>query len=429
MFLFLPKQDKNQGKDLVNKVTYLLLGLGLIFSAFLWIGAPLISTFFGNEQMITGLRKFAVIPILLLPTLGLDGIFASYQQTHLLAIYNTLNRVLMLFCLVVPVLWFENTTAMAINGWIAASILNFGLALWFRNLPFKGIKPTTSEITTKVIFTYSLPIVTANLWGMAIKYADQFYISNYFGPEVYAEFSNGFIEIPFIGMITSSASVVLMPLFSNYIYNNDSTKLVETLQNTIKKSALIIYPITVFCLIFSKEIIETLFSKSYSISGIYFKINILINFFNIIIFTPIILALGKTKFYSNMHMVFALWAWVSGVIIVNIFNSPYAIAVLSTANTIAIYLVAFFYASNLLKISVFKLVPLKLILIILTTCLVSLIIIKLIVGYYFISNNFKLLFISGILYFLVIIFIERIFNVPFTEVVKPILIKFKQNNS
>ncbi|MBK8547496.1 MAG: oligosaccharide flippase family protein [Saprospiraceae bacterium] len=169
--------------------------------------------------------------------------------------------------------------------------------MWFRNLPFKGVTPSPSAISTKVIFAYSIPLVTASLWGMAIKYADQFYISNYFGPEVYAEFSNGFIDIPFVGMITSSASVVLMPLFSNYIYNNDSNKLVQTLQNTIKKSALIIYPITIFCLMFSKEIMETLFSKSYSISGIYFKINIYLNFFNIIVFTPIILALGKTKFF------------------------------------------------------------------------------------------------------------------------------------
>ncbi|MBK6782310.1 MAG: oligosaccharide flippase family protein [Saprospiraceae bacterium] len=139
MFVFLPKQDKNQGKDLVNKVTYLPLGLGLAFSTFLWLGAPLVSAFFGNEQMVSGLRKFAVVPILLLPTLGLDGIFASYQKTHLLAIYNTLNRLLMLVCIVVPVIWIENSTDMAINGWIAASILNFGLAMWFRNLPFKGV--------------------------------------------------------------------------------------------------------------------------------------------------------------------------------------------------------------------------------------------------------------------------------------------------
>ncbi|MBK8547495.1 MAG: oligosaccharide flippase family protein [Saprospiraceae bacterium] len=109
---FLPKQDKNQGKDLVNKVTYLLLGLGLAFSTFLWLGAPLVSAFFGNEQMVSGLRKFAVVPILLLPTLGLDGIFASYQKTHLLAIYNTLNRLLMLVCIVVPVIWIENSTDM-----------------------------------------------------------------------------------------------------------------------------------------------------------------------------------------------------------------------------------------------------------------------------------------------------------------------------
>ncbi|MBK8372223.1 MAG: oligosaccharide flippase family protein [Saprospiraceae bacterium] len=320
------------------------MGLGLLFSTFLWLGAPLVSGFFGNEQMVSGLRKFAIVPILLLPTLGLDGIFASYQQTHLLAIYNTLNRILMLVCIVVPVIWIENSTDMAINGWIAASILNFGLAMWFRNLPFKGVVSQKSNISTNELFNYSIPLVIASVWGIVLTYSDQYYISHYFGAEVYAEYSNGFIEIPFVGVISSSIAVVLIPIFSKYNFNSsDKSIIVEIWKNSISKSILLIIPITAFCFIFSSEIINFIFSNKYQNSSLFFKSKSILNFFNVVNFMPILLSIGATKFYARIHIFLALLSWIAGYIVYYLFGDPYFNALISiTISILAVLIVGKF---------------------------------------------------------------------------------------
>jgi O-antigen/teichoic acid export membrane protein len=417
---FLPKQDKNQGKDLVNRVTYLLLGLGLLFSMFLWLGAPLVSVFFGNEQMVSGLRKFAIVPILLLPTLCLDGIFASYQKTHLLAIYNTLNRLLMLVCIVVPVIWIENSTDMAINGWIAASILNFGLALWFRNLPFKGVTPQKSSISTKELFEYSLPLVIASIWGIVLTYSDQYYISHYFGAEVYAEFSNGFIEIPFVGVISSSIAVVLIPIFSKYNFNSsDKIIIVEIWKNSISKSILLIIPITTFCFVFSNEIINFIFSEKYQNSSLFFKSKAFLNFFNVVNSMPILLSIGATKYYARVHLFLALVSWILGYIIYFLFKNPYMNAIASCTISILSVIIIGKYVLNKTNTHLFEILDIKHYLKILIVSFISSICI------YFVINNSIFSLIFGFIIFSLCIFIlDNYLNLGYKSILSPLLKKF-----
>jgi hypothetical protein len=54
-----------------------------------------------------------------------------------------------------------------------------------------------------------------------------------FGAEVFAEFSNGFIDIPFVGMVTGAASArILMPMFSKMIHDKSN---IEDVLNTLEK--------------------------------------------------------------------------------------------------------------------------------------------------------------------------------------------------
>lgn len=424
---FLPRIDKSEGKELVNRVTFILFILGLCFGLFLFFGANKIAWFMGNQEITPGIKRFSIVPVLLLPSLGIDGIFASYQQTYMLAIYNTINRLLMLSLIILPVIFIDNTLNMAIDGWILASCVSLILSFWFRNLPFRKLNRKIASISTKEIFSYSVPLVLASLYGLLIRYSDQFYISHYFGPEVYAEFSNGFIDIPFVGMITSATSTVLMPLFSSLRSINDTSQIVRTWMSTLEKSAIIIYPIVFFCLFFSNEIMVLIFSNQYYNSGIYFRVNIFVNFFNIIVFMPIILAFGKTKFYSNLHLVFAIWAWFSGWVVIYLFHTPLAIAICSVINSILIYLVAFFYASKLINVNFFKLIPLNVIGKIFIQCVVPLLIIKFIIQFCNINVNLIVLFLIGSCYLLSIYIFARFLKIDLKVIASPLINKLRIN--
>lgn len=420
---FLPRYSIEEAKTIVRKINRVLFIAGLIFSLFLFLFSGIIGAILKNPELSYGLKIFSPIPMLLLPTLGIEGIFSTYKKSIYIAIYNTLSRFLMLIFIVTPVIVFEGSYITAIYGWLGVSVITFIIAYYFKNIPFKGSKSVDTTLNYKEVFAYSLPLVGASIWGIAIKSADQFYISRYFGAGVFAEFSNGFIELPFVAMITSSASVVLMPIFSRVFHQNEGLeKLTETWKNTLNKSATIIYPILIFFILYANEIMILLYSQKYAASGIYFRINMFLNFFNIIIFAPLFLSMGKTKLYSLVHMILAFTIWISDYLLILLFNSPIAIAFNSTFLNILKIICFMYLASRLLNVKFLEFFPIKtLSIIILHGGLVAVVVKVLQVIALYTLPIFYQVVISGMIYLLLMLGTGKLFKIDYLIAFKPLI--------
>ncbi|MFT7073666.1 MAG: O-antigen/teichoic acid export membrane protein [Patiriisocius sp.] len=425
---FLPRFSLEEGKTIVKKVNRVLFLAGLFFSLFLFSFSGIIASVLKNPDLAYGLKVFSPIPMLLLPTLGIEGIFSTYKKTMFIAIYNTLSRVLMLIFIVVPVIIFKGDYISAIYGWLVVSILTFIMAYFFKGIPFINIESKETTLNYKEIFAYSTPLVIASIWGITIKSADQFYISRYFGKEVFAEFSNGFIELPFVTMITASTSVVLMPMFSKVFHENKGIDgLIKTWRSSLNKSSKVIFPIVIFFMVFASEIMVVLYSEQYKQSSVYFRINMFLNFFNIIIFAPLFLAMGKTKLYAKVHMVLAIIIWITGYILVKYIDSPIAIAVNST--TLQIFKIIFFIflSSKILKIKFIDFFPFKSFALILLQG-VLMISIVMVVQIYLLSNTPLILqlIICSFLYGALMLVTGKFFKIDYLSVVQPLLQRIKK---
>ena len=359
---YLPRYDLAQGKDIVKKIGRLLLGMGFLFSLTLFCFSGVIAVILKNPELSVGLKWFSPIPMLLLPTLGIEGIFSSYKKALYIAIYHTTSRLIMLLFIVIPVVLFNGTYIHAIYGWLIVSVLTLIFANYFKGIPFVGIAAQKVELTYKEVFSYSIPILIASIAGIAITSADQFFISRYFGAEVFAEYANGFIQIPFVVMITAATSTVLSPEFSRLFHENDNTsKIVELWRSALVKSAILIYPLVIFFIVYANQIMILLFSSMYESSVIYFRIAMFLNFFNIIIFAPLMLASGKIRLYRNIHIIIAILVWPIEYAVVLLFKSPVAVAFTSVLLSIIKILILTLYTSRIIKVNIFSLIPVKII--------------------------------------------------------------------
>ncbi len=430
---FLPRFSVAQGKDIVWKLSMTLFGAGLLFSIFLFLFSGLIADLLRNPELATGLRYFSPIPMLLLPTMGIEGIFATYKKTIYIAIYNTLTRGLMLLFIVLPVILLKGTYLYAIYGWLAVSFIILLLAYYFKGIPFKEVKAEKATLSYRDIFSYSLPLAVASLAVIALRAADQFYISRFFGTEVFAEFSNGFIELPFVLMITGAVSTVLMPLFSKLVHEKSEFITIITMwRSSLLKSAMLIYPMVIFFILNAESVIVLLYSAAYLNSVVYFQIAIVLNFFNIIFFAPLLLALGKTKLYSWIHMLFAVLAWTLGYLIVVIFNSPVAIAVFSVSLAIIKVLVFMKYVSVLVNATFFDLVPVKKITVLTFHSFIVAGILKLLMSQFFPHVTMLVsLAVNCAGFLLLILLTAKIFKLDYLSVLQPIIGKYfkKQINA
>lgn len=358
---FLPRVELSQSKSLIRKITNLFFLLGGAFSLLLFLFAPQIAAFLKNPELTKALRIFAIVPFFMLPTMGLDGILATFKQTKFLALYNILTNIFKLLCVALPVMIWNLSYVDALWGFVIASFVTFTLALYLKYLPVKGQHNEQTTVSYKEIFTFSIPLLTASIWGMLINSTDQFFISRYFGTEIFAEFSNGAMELPFVGMIIGACSTVLTPLFARQVYEKSdfNTTIYPVWQSSFAKSAMLLYPIIVFCIFDAVSIMTVFYGAPYAASGSYFQVRLTVNFVKIISYYSILMAIGATRFYSRAFAVFFIALVGLEYLCVKLFPNPITITVIHSALTIINCLVFIGYIARYFKVRFIELFPYK----------------------------------------------------------------------
>lgn len=361
---YLPRVPLNEAKNLINKITNLFYLLGGIFSILLFAFSAQIALFLKNPDLSLAIKIFSPVPLLMLPTMGLESILATYRKTQFIAIYTISTRIFTLLCVVLPVIIFKGTYIHAIIGFVVASVLTFVLAIYFKFLPVRHEANDKCDISYKEIFRFSLPLVYASLWGMLIGSADQFFISRYFGNEVFADFSNGSLELPFVGMIVGAGSTVLGPLFSRQVHEKADVKkeILPLWISVFEKTAKLIYPLVLFFWFFADIVMVLLYGAQYENSGIYFRIKLIVNFFTMITYAPLVLAVGATKFYAKVHMYGAILLIALEYVSILTINSPYIITTISVLCQIGRIFALLIFLSKYFDVKLIDLFPLKLVL-------------------------------------------------------------------
>lgn len=422
---FLPRVELAQSKSLIRKITNLFFLLGSAFSVLLFVFAPQIAAFLKNPDLTKALKVFAIVPFFMLPTMGLDGILATFKQTKFIALYNILTNVFKLVCVALPVMIWDLGYVEALWGFVFASFVTFLLALYLKYLPVRNQGNEKCVITYKDIFKFSIPLLTASLWGILISSADQFFVSRYFGNEVFAEFSNGSMELPFVGMIVGACATVLSPIFSRLSHEQvDPKKEVYPLwMSVFEKTAKLIYPLVIYCMVFADIVMVTLYSGKYVDSQNYFRIKLITNFFTLISYGPLIINIGKVKYYSRVHMFTALIVVLLEFISVKTINSPYAISWISMLCHVGKIFAMLFMVSKFFGVKFYQLFPLKLIGQILIPSALFLLLERWVLIDLCHLNSWVVLFVSVIVYALVYYAYSILVKMDYIGLVKPLIKK------
>lgn len=420
---YLPRVDISQANNLIKKITNIFFILGAVFSIFLFVCADPIADFMNNQDLKDAIRVFSPVPLMLLPTMGLEGILSTYRKNKFMTLYTVITRMFMLICVATPVIFFNGGYIEAVWGFVISSFISFVLALYLKYMPVKGKGKEKCEITYNQIFKFALPLLYASLWGILIASADQFFISRYFGNEVFAEFSNGAIELPFVGMIVGACATVLSPIFSRMSNEqlNPQKEIYPLWKSVFEKSAKLIYPLVIYSIIFADIIMIVLYGEQYECSATYFRIKSIVDFFRVIVYAPLIINIGKVKYYANVHMYGAIILIILEYISVITINAPHAILVVSVLCTLGRIFCMLIFVSKFFKVKLYQLFPLYLIFKILIPSIIILVAEHYLLVNILNLNNILVLFISFGLYIIAFYLISSILKIDYKSIIKPLL--------
>lgn len=348
---FIPRLNTGQQKLLISRLTLIFLGLGAIFSLALFLGADSIASLLKNPELSIGIKLFSPFSLFTLPTMGVEGIYTAIRRTKEIAFYHVFSKVMMFFCIVLPVIVWHTSYQEAIIGWGCASFATFLVAMYMKNSPYKNIDCEAISNMYKRVFNYSLPLTGAFIAGFFCNSADQFFVSRYYGTQAFADFSNGCFSIPIVGMVAASVKGVLLPLFSKADAEHNMSTVIQSYNNAVKKTATIIIPMLFFCFFFAGDVMEALFGGQYTVSQDYLRGYIIRDFLQIFPYFSVLMALGYSRVYMNMHIVGALAIWTIDLFLVRFLVPAPSIVFVSSLFYLSCSITAFIFIFRKTKIS------------------------------------------------------------------------------
>lgn len=294
LYYFLPREQERKKGVIIDNI-FLLFIMALIFSVFLAIGGyKLLAIRFNNPDLSTTLKWMIPYPLYAMPAGILSAVLLTQNRTYLLATYNVISAVLLTSLTITGVLLTKSYSGPLLVQ-ICFPLVLLPIALWlvFKNVPGKFSWPDIKSM--KAMLKYSVPLGLAGMLSTIMLETNKIIVSAMCTPEEFANYVNGAMEIPLIGIITGSISAVILVDMTAYIHKGDMMRALDLFKKAALKSAVILFPVTIFLLLSGKSFIVTLYSEKYLESVVPFYIYLFTLPVRIVVYGSALMALGRSR--------------------------------------------------------------------------------------------------------------------------------------
>jgi O-antigen/teichoic acid export membrane protein len=294
MYYFLPGA-KNRQKGLVLDNITLLFVSAIIFSFFLALGgAELLAKRFNNPDLLRTLNWMIYYPIYTFPVLIESAVWVVKDKIKLNAIYNVFSGLFLTILLILAAFLTKSyNTPILIRVFIPLLFFPLTIYLIFKHVPGDWDIPRITSMWSMVKF--SIPLGLASVIGTITIQLSSMIVALMTSPSDFAIYANGAKEVPLIGIVTGSISIVIMAEMAHKIKEGDLNSALELFRKAATVSASFLIPIMIFLMIYAESFIDILYSSKYTASVIPFRIYLFAIPIRIVYYSAAFIAFGKSK--------------------------------------------------------------------------------------------------------------------------------------
>ncbi|QDV26128.1 Polysaccharide biosynthesis protein [Aureliella helgolandensis] len=355
---FIP-QDPAKARRIFINVVVGTLATGVLFAiACILLGPHFLANQFNNPALRETIPWVGLFGIgMLLNAIAAPAMMALERVTW--AAYWSLGSRLLTFAVVMLSLLVEATPVSAVRAMSLATFVVGLLSIGLIVSASHGQWELPSLIGIKELLKYAIPISVASvLEGLAMS-LDRVLVSMLCTPEQFAVFSNGAMEIPFIGIITGAAMAVIMPDMVRAFTSGDVPTGHRLWCAASKKAALAIIPLGGLLFVLAPWLMVLLYSSAYAEAANPFRLYLLLLPARVMFFGAIFQAAGRTDII--------LWR-ACGTLILNVLVSYPLIVAFGISGAAIGTLIVFwgyviphcmYYSARILKIPIRSVLPLN----------------------------------------------------------------------
>jgi O-antigen/teichoic acid export membrane protein len=291
-------------------ITVVLLGVFgtviiLYLSSWLVLEKFQISQSLENETLISMYIIAFSIPIVTLSS-SLKGILVAYQKF----LFINIQRILLgLIMFVSPLIFLLFSTSL-VPIILFLAISRFIILIFY----IRYIKKTFPKILQKIKYQVSLLprilkfggwLTITNIVGPVMSYFDRFFIGMWISMAAVTYYVLPHEIVSKILILPSAIMNVLFPAFS-YVYHQNKARSISMLEKTTKLLIVIMFPISIFFIVFSNEILDIWLGEEFALnSTVIMQILLIGVFFNSlgVIYFLFFQSIGKPHLTAISHMI------------------------------------------------------------------------------------------------------------------------------
>lgn len=351
---------KENAGGYIKSIFLILTIVGFALTIFLFFLRFEISALLNNSEFASNFIYFAPFLLFSIPSLLLDAILILKDRFKKLFIITlaTISSYLLVIALAI---FFKQTIPFIFAGLSIISLARFIYSGYVIKKFFSHstlVKTRNLMSYASEIFMYSIPLIIAHIAGSLSRQVDKYIVANNFPAELYAIYTIGAKELPVVPLITSSFTAVIFPEISKLYNSGKNSEIVKLANETIKSTSVVIVPIFVYLLFFSKEFVLILFSEKYAESVAIFRIYLFFLPIRILIYSSILSALGKQKIYMIVSFLDLALNLTLGIVLVKIIHIIGPAVAVVTSTYIEAFLMSFLI-SRILGSRISHLFPVK----------------------------------------------------------------------
>mgnify|MGYP000339064720 CR=1 FL=1 len=294
MYYFLPL-NAERSRQILAENLLLLAGSGLICSLFFSIGGRhWVAWWFDNPDLASCLLVFAPYFLLMLPAASLPACLMAWGRAREVAAFNAGSRLLMFLLVVIPsLIWPRPLTA--VSGAVAGAGVCAAAALLMMGRACRGgsWQPTLRGLRSQLAF--GVPLGLAAAIGLFERSVDKLMVAAMASPEDFSIYVNGALEIPLIGVVTSSVTSVLIPEYTRLYAEGRLSDIVALMHRAMTSCALVILPAMAFLFVAAGDLMVLLFGPTYEASAAPFRVYLLLLPVRTLTFGALLMAMGKGR--------------------------------------------------------------------------------------------------------------------------------------
>lgn len=292
---FLPREPDRQKHTVLNVLVFNLVVGGVVCMAF--IARPsLVQTIFGGPQMVPYAPALGILILLWTTASAFDviAVAANDMKTASATILLIqLTRTAFVLAAGLLVGSVESLVWAAIIQGMCQTIA-FVVYLGFR---YPGFWRHFDADLLKRQLSYALPLGAAGLLYTLQIDLHNYFVSNRFGPAMFAVYAIGTAQLPLVNMLQESANSVLIPRISLLQRNNANREIVLLLARAIRKLSAAYLPIYALLLVVGPEFIRFLFTDRYLNSWPVFAVNLTLLPMSILLLDPLYRAYAEQRYF------------------------------------------------------------------------------------------------------------------------------------